>query len=130
MEQKKNSMSTGKEKSGASGTDLDSIRSSILDESVIVCNIFLLLSLRMRAHDIFSPLLSFVYFWQVFSTLSFSGSSLFSKWNRGFDVVIIDEAAQAVSPLKFSTLLLVFFFFFFFFMVVIGIRSFRIVVYF
>lgn len=35
--------------------------------------------------------------WQVFSTLSFSGSSLFSKWNRDFDVVIIDEAAQAVS---------------------------------
>ncbi|XP_038881790.1 probable helicase MAGATAMA 3 isoform X2 [Benincasa hispida] len=67
VEQKKNSMNTGKEKSGASGTDLDSIRSAILDESVIV-----------------------------FSTLSFSGSSLFSKWNRGFDVVIIDEAAQAV----------------------------------
>ncbi|PON31162.1 P-loop containing nucleoside triphosphate hydrolase, partial [Parasponia andersonii] len=34
----------------------------------------------------------------VFSTLSFSGSALFSKWNRGFDVVIIDEAAQAVEP--------------------------------
>jgi superfamily I DNA and/or RNA helicase len=38
-----------------------------------------------------------MYDWQVFSTLSFSGSTLFSKWNRGFDVVIIDEAAQAVS---------------------------------
>jgi len=35
--------------------------------------------------------------WQVFSTLSFSGSHVFSKLNRGFDVVIIDEAAQAVS---------------------------------
>ncbi|KAF7842677.1 putative helicase MAGATAMA 3 [Senna tora] len=34
----------------------------------------------------------------VFSTLSFSGSHLFSKLNRGFDVVIIDEAAQAVEP--------------------------------
>ncbi|XP_034220342.1 probable helicase MAGATAMA 3 isoform X7 [Prunus dulcis] len=34
----------------------------------------------------------------VFSTLSFSGSPLFSKYNRGFDVVIIDEAAQAVEP--------------------------------
>lgn len=33
----------------------------------------------------------------MFSTLSFSGSALFSKLNRGFDVVIIDEAAQAVS---------------------------------
>lgn len=32
----------------------------------------------------------------MFSTLSFSGSALFSKLNRGFDVVIIDEAAQAV----------------------------------
>ncbi|CAK7328439.1 unnamed protein product [Dovyalis caffra] len=31
----------------------------------------------------------------VFSTLSFSGSALFSKLNHGFDVVIIDEAAQA-----------------------------------
>lgn len=38
-----------------------------------------------------------MYDWQVFSTLSFSGSPLFSKYNRGFDVVIIDEAAQAVS---------------------------------
>lgn len=37
--------------------------------------------------------------WQVFSTLSFSGSSLFSRMNRVFDVVIIDEAAQAVSAL-------------------------------
>ena len=40
---------------------------------------------------------------QVFSTLSFSGSALFSKWNRSFDVVIIDEAAQAVSPVIFSS---------------------------
>lgn len=35
--------------------------------------------------------------WQVFSTLSFSGSHVFSKLSRSFDVVIIDEAAQAVS---------------------------------
>lgn len=34
---------------------------------------------------------------QVFSTLSFSGSGLFSRMNRIFDVVVIDEAAQAVS---------------------------------
>ncbi|KAF6164776.1 hypothetical protein GIB67_035705 [Kingdonia uniflora] len=34
----------------------------------------------------------------VFSTLSFSGSNLFSKLNHVFDVVIIDEAAQAVEP--------------------------------
>ncbi|KAI7991318.1 putative helicase MAGATAMA 3 [Camellia lanceoleosa] len=34
----------------------------------------------------------------VFSTLSFSGSTLFCKLNRSFDVVIIDEAAQAVEP--------------------------------
>ncbi|TVU14519.1 hypothetical protein EJB05_37994, partial [Eragrostis curvula] len=34
----------------------------------------------------------------VFSTLSFSGQSIFSKMTRTFDVVIIDEAAQAVEP--------------------------------
>ena len=34
----------------------------------------------------------------MFATLSFSGSPLLAKSNRGFDVVIIDEAAQAVSP--------------------------------
>lgn len=40
--------------------------------------------------------LSFLFYGQVFSTLSFSGSNLFSKLNRSFDVVVIDEAAQAV----------------------------------
>ncbi|KAF9609127.1 hypothetical protein IFM89_013381 [Coptis chinensis] len=55
-------------KRGATG-DRDSIRASVLDEAAIV-----------------------------FSTLSFSGSSLFSKLNHVFDVVIIDEAAQAVEP--------------------------------
>lgn len=30
------------------------------------------------------------------STLSFSGAGIFMHMNRGFDVVIIDEAAQAV----------------------------------
>ncbi|CAA6663788.1 unnamed protein product [Spirodela intermedia] len=49
--------------------DRDQIRASILDESAIV-----------------------------FSTLSFSGSTLFGRMNRAFDVVIIDEAAQAVEP--------------------------------
>ena len=33
---------------------------------------------------------------QVCSTLSFSGSGIFMRMNRGFDVVVIDEAAQAV----------------------------------
>ncbi|KAK9162694.1 hypothetical protein Syun_003596 [Stephania yunnanensis] len=56
-------------KRGAPRSDRDSIRASILDEAVIV-----------------------------FSTLSFSGSTVFSKLNRAFDVVIIDEAAQAVEP--------------------------------
>uniref|UniRef100_A0A803KT02 Helicase MAGATAMA 3 n=1 Tax=Chenopodium quinoa TaxID=63459 RepID=A0A803KT02_CHEQI len=56
-----------RQKQGAPGSDRDSIRASILDEAVIV-----------------------------FSTLSFSGSTIFSKLNRGFDIVIIDEAAQAV----------------------------------
>lgn len=58
-----------KQKQGGVAKDKDSIRAAILDEAVIV-----------------------------FSTLSFSGSALFSKLNRGFDVVIIDEAAQAVEP--------------------------------
>lgn len=35
---------------------------------------------------------------QVCSTLSFSGAGVFKRMNRGFDVVVIDEAAQAVSP--------------------------------
>eukprot|EP00884_Botryococcus_braunii_P016658 jgi/Botrbrau1/3676/Bobra.0008s0007.1 len=34
----------------------------------------------------------------VCSTLSFSGSSTFARMSRGFDVVVIDEAAQAVEP--------------------------------
>ncbi|KAJ3675167.1 hypothetical protein LUZ60_004209 [Juncus effusus] len=56
--------------SGAkTGSDRERIRASILDEAAIV-----------------------------FSTLSFSGSSAFSRMSRPFDVVIIDEAAQAVEP--------------------------------
>ncbi|KAG2262620.1 hypothetical protein Bca52824_069699 [Brassica carinata] len=58
-----------KPKQGTTGTDVDSIRTSILDEAAIV-----------------------------FATLSFSGSPLLAKSNRGFDVVIMDEAAQAVEP--------------------------------
>ncbi|XP_073285730.1 probable helicase MAGATAMA 3 [Primulina huaijiensis] len=72
VEQKLASMdfqASDKHKQGGMLKDKDSIRASILDEAVIV-----------------------------FSTLSFSGSALFSKLNRGFDVVIIDEAAQAVEP--------------------------------
>lgn len=34
----------------------------------------------------------------VCSTLSFSGSPIFAKMSRKFDVVVIDEAAQAVEP--------------------------------
>jgi senataxin len=34
----------------------------------------------------------------VCSTLSFSGSGLFTRMSRPFDVVVIDEAAQAVEP--------------------------------
>lgn len=71
VEQKLSCMNStsDKQKHGAAGRDRDSVRSSILSEAAIV-----------------------------FSTLSFSGSSLFSKLNSGFDVVIIDEAAQAVEP--------------------------------
>ncbi|KAF5781649.1 putative P-loop containing nucleoside triphosphate hydrolase, DNA2/NAM7 helicase, helicase [Helianthus annuus] len=58
-----------KQKQGGGARDRDTIRASIMDESAIV-----------------------------FSTLSFSGSSLFTKLNRSFDIVVIDEAAQAVEP--------------------------------
>ncbi|KAL8227436.1 hypothetical protein R6Q59_000079 [Mikania micrantha] len=58
-----------KQKQGGGARDKDTIRASIMDESAIV-----------------------------FSTLSFSGSSLFTKLARSFDIVVIDEAAQAVSP--------------------------------
>lgn len=34
----------------------------------------------------------------VCSTLSFSGAGLFERISRPFDVVVIDEAAQAVEP--------------------------------
>ncbi|KAH7518206.1 probable helicase MAGATAMA 3 isoform X2 [Ziziphus jujuba] len=69
VKQKHESMEADKDRFRAAGSDKDSIRAAILEQAVIV-----------------------------FSTLSFSGSTLFSKWNRGFDVVIIDEAGQAVEP--------------------------------
>ncbi|KAH9752049.1 putative helicase MAGATAMA 3 [Citrus sinensis] len=69
VEQKRDDSAADKQKHGATRKDRDSIRSAILNEAVIVC-----------------------------STLSFSGSALLSKLNHGFDVVIIDEAAQAVEP--------------------------------
>ncbi|KAG8647199.1 probable helicase MAGATAMA 3 isoform X2 [Manihot esculenta] len=69
VKQKQDESGADRQKHGAAGGDTDSIRNAILEEAVIVC-----------------------------STLSFSGSALFSKLNHGFDVVIIDEAAQAVEP--------------------------------
>ncbi|GLT77519.1 hypothetical protein SLA2020_490930, partial [Shorea laevis] len=65
----KRNLAGDKQKQGATGGDLDSVRVTVLDEAVIV-----------------------------FSTLSFSGSAVLTKMNSGFDVVIIDEAAQAVEP--------------------------------
>ncbi|CAK8570386.1 unnamed protein product [Lathyrus sativus] len=64
-----NKSSTDKQSNASAGSNEDSIRAAILDEATIV-----------------------------FSTLSFSGSHIFSKLSRNFDVVIIDEAAQAVEP--------------------------------
>lgn len=51
-----------------------------------------LVDLHLRC-TIFEPTYGFL---QVCSTLSFSGAGIFMRMNRGFDVVIIDEAAQAV----------------------------------
>ncbi|XVF00745.1 hypothetical protein REPUB_Repub04eG0027900 [Reevesia pubescens] len=65
----KRDLAGDKKKQSSSGSDIDSIRAAVLDEAVIV-----------------------------FSTLSFSGSAMLTKLNSGFDVVIIDEAAQAVEP--------------------------------
>ncbi|KAK1300878.1 putative helicase MAGATAMA 3 [Acorus calamus] len=60
--------STSGARKGATGPlDRDQIRASIVDEAAIV-----------------------------FATLSFSGSTVFNRMNRVFDVVIIDEAAQAI----------------------------------
>ena len=97
MKQKHESMEVDKERSGAAGKDRDSVRAAILEEAVIVCNFTIVCNIQLLW-----PPSNYVRF-QVFSTLSFSGSALFSKWNRGFDVVIIDEAAQAVSPVLFSS---------------------------
>lgn len=71
VEQKLASMDHSASTGGKSGeyANRDKIRDSIIDESAIV-----------------------------FSTLSFNGSALFSRARRIFDVVIIDEAAQAVEP--------------------------------
>ncbi|GLJ40367.1 hypothetical protein SUGI_0830590 [Cryptomeria japonica] len=74
FKQRKSGTDPSTAKSGSGGgtaavTSDDTIRATILDEAAIVC-----------------------------STLSFSGSSIFSRVTRGFDVVIIDEAAQAVEP--------------------------------
>ncbi|XVE67327.1 hypothetical protein DITRI_Ditri08aG0151700 [Diplodiscus trichospermus] len=68
VSQKRN-LAGDKQKQGSTGTDIDNIRAAVLDEAVIV-----------------------------FSTLSFSGSTVLAKQSSGFDVVIIDEAAQAVEP--------------------------------
>uniref|UniRef100_A0A0E0KQM1 Helicase ATP-binding domain-containing protein n=1 Tax=Oryza punctata TaxID=4537 RepID=A0A0E0KQM1_ORYPU len=63
--------------------EYDRIRSSILDEAAIYSGNHLIFDSDCQAK-------------LVFSTLSFSGSSIFSRMARAFDVVIIDEAAQAV----------------------------------
>ncbi len=65
----------GKEINANSRTEWDRMRLAILDEADIVA-----------------------------STLSFSGSGLFARMSRRFDVVVIDEAAQAVEPATFIPL--------------------------
>eukprot|EP00850_Spirogloea_muscicola_P016885 SM000140S00634 [mRNA] locus=s140:272814:280016:- [translate_table: standard] len=56
-------------RTGSAGMERDRIRIAILDQAAIVC-----------------------------STLSYSGSGLFARMTRAFDIVIVDEAAQAVEP--------------------------------
>ncbi|GJP43980.1 hypothetical protein CLOM_g3376 [Closterium sp. NIES-68] len=59
----------GAKTAGTGAVERDRIRVAILDEAAIVC-----------------------------STLAFAGSGVFSRMSRPFDVVVIDEAAQAVEP--------------------------------
>jgi len=68
--------SAGKEASSKNRSEWDQMRLAILDEADIVA-----------------------------STLSFSGSGLFSRMSRRFDMVVIDEAAQAVEPAIFIPLI-------------------------
>lgn len=77
--------------------EYDRIRSSILDEAAIV-HILLLIIYTFADCSCYSILIVNQNL-QVFSTLSFSGSSIFGRMTRPFDVVIIDEAAQAVRKL-------------------------------
>lgn len=56
-------------RSGPSKVEMDRLKMEVIESSSIVC-----------------------------STLSFSGSSLLQRISRPFDVVVIDEAAQAVEP--------------------------------
>lgn len=56
-------------RTGSAGMERERMRLAILSEAAIVC-----------------------------STLSFSGAGVFHRMNCGFDVVVIDEAAQAVEP--------------------------------
>eukprot|EP00897_Mesotaenium_endlicherianum_P009227 jgi/Mesen1/8332/ME000046S07724 len=56
-------------RSSSAGVERERLRLAILDDAQIVC-----------------------------STLAFSGSGVFARMSRGFDVVVIDEAAQAVEP--------------------------------
>lgn len=58
-----------KEKKFELALERDRVKLAILDEAAVVC-----------------------------STLSFSGSGMFSRMTRQFDVVVIDEASQAVEP--------------------------------
>jgi len=58
-----------KEKKFERALERDRIKLAILDEAAVVC-----------------------------STLAFSGSGMFARMTRQFDVVVIDEAAQAVEP--------------------------------
>eukprot|EP00252_Welwitschia_mirabilis_P021527 TRINITY_DN5542_c0_g1_i1.p1 TRINITY_DN5542_c0_g1~~TRINITY_DN5542_c0_g1_i1.p1 ORF type:complete len:621 (+),score=147.92 TRINITY_DN5542_c0_g1_i1:2-1864(+) len=69
VEQRLSTMDKSSGPHGSSSINRDTVRAAILDEAAIVC-----------------------------STLSFSGASVFGRMTRGFDVVIIDEAAQAVEP--------------------------------
>lgn len=86
--------------------DFETIRAQILDEAAIVWPMKSSPSSNKHKRKTSFPFQlckPFGITLQVFSTLGFSGAAV-SKLNSSFDVVIIDEAAQAVSILNGSSL--------------------------
>eukprot|EP00850_Spirogloea_muscicola_P018923 SM000179S03395 [mRNA] locus=s179:43590:47092:- [translate_table: standard] len=92
----------------SAGMERDRIRTAILDQAVIVRPVIHLAEPQYQSSLCLPPLLIIGSAWsnltisvahgQDCSTLSYSGSGVFARMTRAFDIVIVDEAAQAVEP--------------------------------